>query len=86
MTGHDLHPNLNHAELWWLHCSLCGLACYAGAVPRFSSEAELWRAMLAHGWTRNDDGRVFCPGHSSVGCCQRRGHLDSGWSPHPIEV
>jgi hypothetical protein len=85
MNAEYVHPNLEQATLWWLHCTLCGVQSYAGAVPRFASPEQLWRTMLNRGWTRYDDGRVLCPGHSSVAECQRNGHRMSDWAPHPIE-
>jgi hypothetical protein len=85
-TGDEfVHPNLDHQTLWSLHCTVCGLDCYNGSVPRFESTENLWRAMLARGWTRRDDGRVLCPIHTQVADCDRDGHVVTNWMPHPIE-
>ena len=85
MNTPHVHPNLEHRTLWWLHCTICGLASYNGSIPRFRSVEELWRVMLANDWTRHDDGRVLCPLHSLVAECDRSGHRVTDWLPHPIE-
>jgi hypothetical protein len=57
------HPQIHAERRWTIACTVCGLDSYGDRLPSFSSEDEMWEAILGpHGyaWTRRDDGRVLC--------------------------
>jgi hypothetical protein len=73
--------------LYWVDCTVCG-ADGPVPAPRFTSEAELWKSLIApdeRGWVYRDDGRILCPHHRDVSECQIHGHQLTRWTRHPTD-
>jgi hypothetical protein len=83
------HPQINAQWAWTVACTVCDWDSYAGQVPSFGTEQQMWSAILSphsYGWTRRDDGRVLCRHHSAVADCDADGHQTSPWTEHPLDA